>query len=691
MDHSGISSETIENLAAHLTECSAGFDLEMAISQMPETEHASLLLTVIDGDGKVLESNSRFHDVFGILDQEAVKLSTAELLSALSSNGTATGTVHRDEWTLPLNEGEDNVKMSVAATPLHKEEGPVLVAAVPQCDPGVDLQAVIENLHTFVMRIAADSEKGITVTYLEGKLAGKVGLTRVTEPGVPLFDLMPCEDEQTVRHYYEQAFAGEKQEFTFRISRFTLAAYVTLLNGESGRKEAVVSVQDITSLKQSENAVESMAFQDPLTGLPNRRLLAKELADLTENPNSLHSETGLISIDIDHFKNINDSIGHTAGDRFIMMTAERLSRLVNTHSLSRMKLYHLGGDEFVILASGVETYAFETLLERIDLLFDEPFLYREGEFHLRASMGACLISSSTEPDELHKHADMALNQSKKAGGNRYTFFTGKMQDEFLYSVRLENGLRQAVKDGGKEFILYYQPVIDADGEKITGCEALIRWNHPEIGLVPPNDFIKIAEESGLIIPIGEWVIRQVCVQIKEWDAAGLDPVTVSINISSEQFQDASFVGDFISILREEDVPFNRIQLEMTENGLMEDTKETLQTLAELKRNGIAIAIDDFGTGYSSLSYLKQFEVQTLKIDQSFTKELTDNQGDKAIVTATIQLAKSLGLNVVAEGVETKEVSLYLKNLGCPHLQGFYYSKPLTPVLFEKFITRPAAQ
>ncbi|TMW71679.1 sensor domain-containing protein [Alteribacter natronophilus] len=689
MSHEGILADTIENLASVMKEEEADIlDLEKAVEQVPETEDASLLLTVIDREGTVLDSNTRYHNVFGILDQDAVLSSRSKLLSDVTESDGDILTVTHSEWSLPIIESDDSVTMDVAALPLDSKDK-VLVAVMPRNEEGNGLQDLIENLHTFVMRVSGNPKEGFTVTYLEGKLAGKVGLSRVSGKGIPLFDLLPCEDKEKVTEYYQQAFAGERNEFTFKIKNYTLAAYVTIIPGEKDQREAIVSVQDITSLKQSENAVETMAYQDPLTGLPNRRMLTADLAELARNMHKASSETGLISIDIDHFKNINDSIGHTAGDRFIMMTAERLSRLESLVTVEHLKLYHLGGDEFVILAGGYEQRTFDALINYIDALFDEPFLYREGEFHLRASMGASRISSSTEPEELLKHADMALNQSKKAGGNRATFFSGKMQDEFLYSVRLENGLRQAIKDGGKEFTLYYQPVIDAEGERIIGCEALIRWNHPEIGLVPPGDFIKIAEESGLIIPIGEWVIREVCSQIKQWDAAGIEPVTVSINISSEQFQDASFVGDVISILTEEGVAFNRIQLEMTENGLMEDTKETLETLAELKRNGIAIAIDDFGTGYSSLSYLKQFEVQTLKIDQSFTRELTDNQGDKAIVAATIQLAKSLGLNVVAEGVETKEVSLYLKGIGCPHLQGFYYSKPLTPVLFEKFLSRPA--
>ncbi len=443
---------------------------------------------------------------------------------------------------------------------------------------------------------------------------------------------------------------------------------------------------DISEFKSAEKEIEQLAFYDSLTELPNRRLLYERLEHELNIAERYQRKGILFFLDLDQFKHINDSLGHSVGDLLLIETAKRLQALLrNTDMAAR-----LGGDEFIILV-GAEDESKASLLTHADVIAKKiiaainlPYLINEHQLFISTSIGVTLLTGKEESAEtLLKRADTAMYQAKDAGRNTYRFYRQSMQEAADARLHLERRLRSAAEN--EEFCLYYQPQI-SDDNKVVGAEALLRWNNAELGQVPPNEFIFIAEETGLIIPIGLWVVEEVCQQIKRLDQQGLYIPHIAINISAKQFRQSDFVSMLVARVNAQNVEPRRIMLEITEGVFLGNLEEAIEKMNILKTNGFSFSIDDFGTGYSSLTYLKRLPFDQLKIDQSFVQGLVVNATDAAIVKAIVVMAKSMGLNLIAEGVETEQHLCYLSNFGCYHFQGYYFSRPLPEQALLEFIT-----
>jgi len=442
---------------------------------------------------------------------------------------------------------------------------------------------------------------------------------------------------------------------------------------------------DITEFKLAEKEIEKLAFYDPLTDLPNRRLLHERLEHELNIAKRYQRAGILFFLDLDHFKHINDSLGHSVGDQLLIQTAKRLQTLLRETDTA----VRIGGDEFIILVSaqdGIHSDLLEQssiIAEKIIDAINTPYLIGEHELFISTSIGITLYSGIDETVEiLLKRADTAMYQAKDAGRNTFRFYQQSMQEAADSRLLIEKNLRVAISKN--EICLHYQPQL-SDDNKLIGAEALIRWQHPELGMISPIEFIPIAEETGLIIPIGKWIVETVCKQINSWDNQELHIPHIAINISAKQFHQADFVSMLVHTVFEHHIKPGRVMLEITEGVFLGNLEEAVDKMNALKQSGFTFAIDDFGTGYSSLTYLKRLPFDQLKIDQSFVRGLINNTTDAAIVKAIIVMAKSMNLNLIAEGVETEEHLSYLSDFGCHEYQGYYFSKPLAVEQLSEYI------
>lgn len=441
---------------------------------------------------------------------------------------------------------------------------------------------------------------------------------------------------------------------------------------------------DITDFKNSKKQVEELAYYDSLTNLPNRRLLYTHLAQELNNAKNNQRIGALLFMDLDRFKNINDSLGHSVGDALLIEVAERLKSSVNEHTTA----IRLGGDEFIVLLAA-QNDTLPHLEEHICQLADniinqinQPYLIAEHELYISTSIGITLYTDDDDSvDLILKRADTAMYYAKDAGRNTYRFYQQRMQEIADARLNLEKNLRKALERN--EFSIEYQPQSSFTG-KIIGAEALIRWQQAEQGDISPNVFIPIAEETGLIIDIGNWVIKTVCQQINQWDKENITVAHVSINISPKQFHRADFVSSILQMVKQYDIKPDRLLLEITEGVFLENIEDALIKMNALREQGFSFSIDDFGTGYSSLSYLSRLPFDQLKIDQSFVNNLMNNHHNIAIVQAIIVMADGLKLNLIAEGVETNKQLNFLSEYGCHYFQGYYFSRPLTVEKFKQY-------
>ena len=431
-------------------------------------------------------------------------------------------------------------------------------------------------------------------------------------------------------------------------------------------------VHDITERKRFEQELMYQASHDTLTGLPNRNILLDRLNQALALEKRFNKPIGVLILDLDNFKIVNDTMGHAAGDKLLVNVAERLRGAMRGYDT----VARLGGDEFAIILSEFgDSKELVPVTEKLLQLFSDPFETEGREIFVTVSIGITFFPSDGDSAEiLLKNADAAVYHAKEQGKNSYRFFSAEMNRKAFDRLEMEGKLRHALER--HEFELYYQPRVDLSTGSIVGAEALIRWNDPGSGQVGPYRFIPILEETGLIIPVGEWVLRTACLQSRKWLDAGLPPFQIAVNLSARQFHQLDLVGDVTRILDETGFNPQFLGLELTESILMQDVEEAAGKLAALKEMGISLAIDDFGTGYSSLSYLKRFPLNELKIDQSFVRDLTTDPDDAAIVNTIIAMAHSLKLKVVAEGVETVEQLGFLIEHQCEEMQGYYFSKPI---------------
>lgn len=463
---------------------------------------------------------------------------------------------------------------------------------------------------------------------------------------------------------------SESKDFSIRVIRTSDDEIGELITGFN---QMLGEIEDRNqALIQRQEHLHQLAHFDPLTGLPNRTLFYDRLSQALYYAKRHQKSLSVLFIDLDHFKDINDSFGHRSGDLLLTLVANRLSKVMrDCDTLAR-----LGGDEFTIFAQDIGSRSnTKVLAQKILDMLEAPFTLEEKDVFVSCSIGITTFPDDGKGvDELLMHADIAMYRAKEAGKNTFRFFEWEMDQESSERMTLKTDLRHALHRG--EFLLHYQPKMDIQSNRIIGFEALIRWHHPRLGLLSPNTFIPMAEQSGLILPLSDWVLQQACHQARIWQEQGLGPFSMAVNLSAAHFKRNTVSESVQQALNLSGLDPALLELELTESILFQNTQSTIDTLQELKRLGVSLSIDDFGTGYSSLSYLHRFPIDSLKIDRSFVCSMGDSDDNLAIVTAIIAMARSLRLQVIAEGVETESQMALLRERGCHVIQGYLLSKPL---------------
>jgi diguanylate cyclase (GGDEF)-like protein len=476
---------------------------------------------------------------------------------------------------------------------------------------------------------------------------------------LPILIVTALEDE----HSIDRAFSAGANDFIAKPVNFAVL------------RQRIARLLDAS---QAEKHVRHLAYHDTLTGLPNRRTFIERLRAMM---NETHDETDMIAVmfmDLDRFKLVNDTLGHDAGDLLLQSVTARIQKLLRSSDL----VARLGGDEFTILLDHVKSLeVIAKIANKICQRLAEPFTLLGQRIYISTSIGISIYpNDSRDVNTLIKYADTAMFKAKETR-NSFSFYEAGMEKIMAKRVELETEMRKALEN--EQFTLHYQPQVDLESGKIVGAEALVRWQHPQKGMVSPADFIPLAEETGLIAPLGEWVLKRACMQLQEWLSKGHQPLVLAVNISSRQLEDRQFVSKILAILHETGIPTDLLELEITESAIMRNPEEVIPALEEMKQMGISLAIDDFGTGHSSLNYLRRFPVDTLKIDRSFVSDISKSPEDSILINGIIALAKSLRLKVIAEGVETYEQKVYLQEQKCDWVQGYYLYKPMPAEIFEQ--------
>ncbi len=506
--------------------------------------------------------------------------------------------------------------------------------------------------------------------------------------------LLDCDynDSDTYRHLWEQVeqvghWQGEIWNRRKNGETFPTFLSISAVRDDAGKLTNYIGIcSDISQHKEAEKHIRQLAYFDALTGLPNRVLLNDRIEQAITKAQRSQGSIALMFLDLDRFKNINDSLGHRMGDAVLIETAERIKTAVReADTVSR-----LGGDEFILVLPEADNDGAAHVAEKVIQAIIKPFYIANHELSVSPSIGISVYPvDGTSAETLIQSADSAMYRAKQSGRNTYRFFTPEMYVHANRILQLENALRQALNQ--HQLQLYFQPQLEIKTGNVVGCEALLRWNHPIFGMVPPLEFVPIAEDSGQIPLIGEWVLRTAVKQVKAWERAGLPLMPVAVNLSLVQFRQLNLNETIIQILKENALAPKYLELELTETIPMEDPSGAIDITKRLHQSGIRLSIDDFGTGYSSLSYLKRLNIHKLKIDQSFVRDITTDPEDEEIVRAIIGLAKSLKIRTIAEGVESNEQLEILRAQGCDEVQGFYYSKPLTATAFEQLLRQNQAQ
>ncbi|SOC39737.1 bifunctional diguanylate cyclase/phosphodiesterase [Ureibacillus acetophenoni] len=507
------------------------------------------------------------------------------------------------------------------------------------------------------------------------------------------FDLIHPEDLEAVKHDV-QTYCRKRKEpllMEFRIcnnsgNHIDVEATIRIISNStySSNELLLIVMRDIRNRKAVEQTVYHLAYHDSLTNFPNRRSFISKLRDEMMNRSKTKSKLAILFIDLDNFKNINDQWGHDIGDLVLKEAANTIQSVLSKKDVAA----RFGGDEFVVMLKDIDSEeeasaVVKKLLEK----FQTPLNIDGVEHRITCSLGVALYPDhGTSSDELIKNADDALYTVKGNGKNNFSVFNESIEHQSFERRILENALRKGIKE--RQFYLEYQPKLNICTNEVIGMEALVRWKHPDLGTIPPMKFIPLAESTGLIVPLGEWVLRESCRQTKEWQDKGYGPLSVSVNISVRQLEEPNFIEQVHKILKETGLDPKWLEFEVTES-IFADLKNTVSILQEVRKLGIQISVDDFGTGYSSLSYIKHLPIDTLKVDQSFVKDIHVNQESQAIVLAVLNLAKTIGLNVIAEGIELEEHVSRLSERGLLFGQGYYYSKPLRKEAFEEFVNNNA--
>jgi diguanylate cyclase (GGDEF)-like protein len=544
-----------------------------------------------------------------------------------------------------------------------------------------DFRQTVKNLQNIVINIEKNKDGEYCFTLVEGKIAYSLGIETEKVLNKPLSEVLSERLSNTLSYYAMRAFKGETISFDLNIKGLSL--YLTLspiFNGDKINK-IVGSAIDVTEQRKAEEKAQYLAYYDSVTELPNRALCKERLRHAISHAHRSEKLLAILFLDLDRFNVVNDTLGHAAGDNLLKQVGLKLQECMREDEL----VARTGGDEFLLLLPELSSDKdVANIAGYILNVFKQPFIIADKEIFVSASMGICFYPyDGRDVEALFKNADTALYRAKEGGRNNYQFYASKMNDKALERLSLEQNLRKAVERN--ELFLLYQPRVSLKSGKIVGVEALIRWNHTSLGTISPAEFIPLAEESGLIVPIGEWVLRTACLQNKAWHDKGYTDLRMAVNISPKQFKQCSLAEIIKSIIHELGIGPEFLELEITESCMVENTEVNLNVIQNLKSIGLDISVDDFGTGFSSLNYLKQFKVDFLKVDQSFVNGIPEDPNDMAITTAIINMAHSLNLSVVAEGVETMEQMEFLRKNDCDEIQGYYFSRPVRAEEIEKMI------
>ncbi len=537
-------------------------------------------------------------------------------------------------------------------------------------------------------RLVATNLVAIVFTDLAGNILSAddsfLNLLGYTSKNLPrnIHDLTPPEHHRLDEEAFEKLMAfGACAPFEKDLLKQDGAPLPVLFGAAMLDEEIACFVVDLSQNKQTQEKLNHLAYHDALTDLPNQVLFKDRLKQAIALSRRNDHMQAVLLLNLDRFKTINDSLGYTAGDRLLQSVAQRLTSCVRESDT----VARFGGDEFAILLTQIpRTQDAANVARAIKQALDQAFIFDDQEIFVSSSIGISMYpQDGRDTAGLLKTAGVALDRAKVQGGNNFHFYTAGGTTRALKQLVLESNIRPGLERS--EFFVHYQPQVDVRGFQLVGMEALVRWQHPGLGLLYPSEFVSIAEETGLIISLGDFVMRAACAQNKAWQDKGLAAMRVSVNFSARQFQQSTFIADVAHILKETNLDPRWLELELTESSIMKDPEEAIEKLHELKLMGISVAIDDFGTGYSSLNYLKRFPIDTLKIDKTFVSDVCKDPHDTAIVRAIINLGHALDLTVVAEGVETKEQLQYLSALECDVLQGFLFSKALSAKAFEELL------
>ncbi|HET6895375.1 MAG TPA: EAL domain-containing protein [Candidatus Baltobacteraceae bacterium] len=533
------------------------------------------------------------------------------------------------------------------------------------------LRLLFEQLPALV--ITCDST--LTITSVEGAQLGQLGMNpdAMISTRIASSPLIADESRFPARRAHLRALQGVPSEYEYIWGGKTLHCHVEPLRDLDGRIVGTIAVSfDITERKVAEQRLAYFAQYDPLTDLPNRAVLEDRLSQAIELTNRREGNIAVISVDIDRFKDVNDSYGTANGDEILRAVGARLVRIADKGAT----VSRVGEDQFVILLVEVGgRSALESLVQRVHDAFDAPYLAADLEVYLTASIGASLHpDDATDGPSLIAAAEAAMFSAKQSGRNTWRFFAPGMLVSSAERITLKRDLRSAMDRN--QLLLYYQPIFRASDMAFTGFEALVRWQHPTLGLLMPDHFIPLAEESGSIDAVGEWVFAAVCADLAKWDEAGVSVPRVCVNISARQFERAGLIAAITGTLKNTNVDPQRLELELTESSIMRDITGGIALLNELKSLGLRLSVDDFGTGYTSLSFLRRFPIDTLKIDKAFIRDLLPGSHDEAIVKAIVTLAQNLGLISIAEGIETQITLDQVRALGVDEVQGYYLTRPI---------------
>jgi diguanylate cyclase (GGDEF)-like protein len=599
--------------------------------------------------------------------------------------------VCRDAGTAPLSRRpacflRENTVMSPSRLGIPSPAvltGALVMQRVPPVGPTVTAGEVFARFAhepALVALAVVDGETVVGVVLRRTLIEKYAGLyTRDLFGGKPITHLM--DDKPLIVEVHTDLYDLSRTITTQDIQSMFEAFVLT----ENGRYAGIGTGYDLMRAitEHTEARLYELAHFDGLTGLPNRLLFLDRLQQAMAQSTREERLVAIMMLDLDRFKAVNDTLGHSMGDELLKQIANRLRAAVREGDT----IARLGGDEFTVLLPGVRSIHDATRVgEKILGLFSEPFVMNSHEIFITPSLGLSLYPFTESIDELLVNADTAMYRAKEAGGNCYEFYSTDMRTTAPRRLLLESSLRRALERG--EFIVHYQPQAELDSGRIVGAEALLRWQHPELGLVSPSEFLPVAEETGLILAIGEWVLERVCQQARVWRSQRVPPLRVAINLSARQFYQKDFAHRVITAIARNGLDPRQLELELTEGALMQNTAGTLAILGELHGLGVRLAVDDFGTGYSSLSYLKRFPIDTVKIDRSFVADIARDADDAAIVSAIVAMAHGLGIRTVAEGVETCDQVEFLRKRGCDEIQGYLLGRPMPPGELVRFLGQP---